>query len=96
MTIIIIYTLAIIDVLMRSVLPTHAMTLADLPTGQTGTITALSGESDIRMRIQSLGLRVGREVAIIRRSRFGGPIQVRIGTTDLLIRPQQAEQITLA
>lgn len=76
--------------------PSPCMTLADLPTGQTGTIAALSGDPDIRIRIQSLGLRVGREVAIIRRSRFGGPIQVRIGTTDLLIRPQQAAQVLLA
>jgi ferrous iron transport protein A len=71
------------------------MTLADLPTGQSGTIAALSGDPDIRIRIQSLGLRVGREVAVIRRSRFGGPIQVRIGTTDLLIRPEQARQVLL-
>ena len=76
--------------------PSPCMTLADLPTGQTGTIAALSGDPDIRIRIQSLGLRVGREVAIIRRSRFGGPIQVRIGTTDLLIRPEQAAQVLLA
>jgi ferrous iron transport protein A len=72
------------------------MTLADLPTGHTGTIAALNGDPDIRIRIQSLGLRVGRDVAVIRRSRFGGPIQVRIGTTDLLIRPAQAEQVVLA
>jgi ferrous iron transport protein A len=76
--------------------PSPATTLADLPTGQSGTIAALSGDPDIRIRIQSLGLRVGREVAVIRRSRFGGPIQVRIGTTDLLIRPEQARQVLLA
>ncbi|MGD8843853.1 MAG: FeoA family protein [Gammaproteobacteria bacterium] len=75
--------------------PAPAMTLADLPTGQSGTIAALSGDPDIRIRIQSLGLRVGRAVAVIRRSRFGGPIQVRIGTTDLLIRPEQARQVLL-
>ena len=72
------------------------MTLSELPVGHTGTIAALTGDPQIRTRIQSLGLRVGREVAVIRRSRFGGPIQVRIGTTDLLIRPQQAAQVLLA
>jgi ferrous iron transport protein A len=71
------------------------MTLAELPTGHTATISALDGDPEIRTRIQSLGLRVGRDVAIIRRSRFGGPIQVRIGTTDLLIRPKQAQLVRL-
>lgn len=71
------------------------MTLADLPPGHQGTIAALEGDPEIRTRIKSLGLRVGRDVAVIRRSRFGGPIQVRIGTTDLLIRPQQAAQVIL-
>ncbi len=72
------------------------MTLSELPIGATGTISALTGHPDIRTRMQSIGLRVGREVAVIRRSRFGGPLQVRIGTTDLLIRPQQAMQVVLA
>ncbi len=82
--------------LMRLTQATSPMTLADLPTGQTGTIASLAGDPEIRTRIQSLGLRIGRDVAVIRRSRFGGPIQVRIGTTDLLIRPQQAAQVILA
>jgi len=73
-----------------------SMTLSELPTGETATIAALTGQPDIRTRMQSIGLRVGREVAVIRRSRFGGPLQVRIGTTDLLIRPQQAMQVVLA
>lgn len=72
------------------------MNLSQLRSGESGTISALVGDPDIRVRMQSIGLRVGREIAVIRRSRFGGPLQVRIGTTDLLIRPQQAMQVILA
>ncbi len=72
------------------------MNLSQLHSGETGTISALVGDPEIRARMQSIGLRVGREIAVIRRSRFGGPLQVRIGTTDLLIRPQQAMQVILA
>ncbi|MCB1734372.1 MAG: ferrous iron transport protein A [Gammaproteobacteria bacterium] len=70
-------------------------TLNELPLGQTAVICAIGGDGELRTRIQSMGLRVGRAVAVIRRSRFGGPLQVRIGTTDLLIRPQQALLVEL-
>ncbi len=72
---------------------TPVATLADLLPGQHATITGLSGESELRTRLQSLGLRPGRRVTVVRRSRFGGPIQIRLGTSDLLIRPQQARTI---
>lgn len=71
-------------------------TLADLLPGETGTIVEVRGEPELRTRIQSVGLRPGRRVAVVRRSRFGGPLQVRLGTSDLIIRPQQAAQIVLA
>lgn len=71
-------------------------TLARLQPGETGVIVAVEGEPELRTRLLSLGLRPGRRVAVIRRSRFGGPLQVRLGTSDLLIRPQQAANIRLA
>ena len=80
---------------MKSQTAAPPSTLADLLPGQAGTITEIRGEAELRTRIQSLGLRVGREVAVIRRSRFGGPIQVRVGTTDLLIRPKQASLVVI-
>lgn len=69
------------------------MTLNDLPVGTSASILDLPSDPDTRLRIQSVGLRIGRQVSLIRRSRLGGPLQVRVGTTDLLIRPQQAQQV---
>ena len=69
------------------------MNLNELPPGHSATITQLPLDPDLRCRIQSLGLRIGRRVAVIRRACMGGPLQVRVGTTDLLIRPQQATQV---
>jgi ferrous iron transport protein A len=69
------------------------MNLNELPAGHSATITRLPVDPDLRCRIQSLGLRIGRRVAVIRRAGMGGPLQVRVGTTDLLIRPQQAAQV---
>lgn len=44
----------------------------------------------------ALGLRSGREVAVIRRARMGGPLHIRIGTTDLMMRRSEARLIELA
>lgn len=72
------------------------MTLSELPRGQTRRIVGLGGDPETRLRIQSMGLRIGQPVSIVRRASFGGPLQVRLGTTDILIRPQQASQVALA
>jgi ferrous iron transport protein A len=69
------------------------MTLEQLPTGRPATIKALHSHDGLRARMVALGLRTGREIAVIRRARFGGPLQVRIGNTDLVIRRNEASLI---
>ena len=72
------------------------MTLEQLPPGHRALIAMIEGEEGLRGRMFALGLRAGREVAVIRRSRLGGPLQVRIGSTDLVIRRKEASLIHLA
>jgi ferrous iron transport protein A len=43
-----------------------------------------------------MGLRAGRQIEVVRRARGGGPLQVRVGMTDLIIRPVQARLIRVA
>jgi ferrous iron transport protein A len=43
----------------------------------------------------ALGLRRGREVAMIRKATLNGPLQVRVGSTDLIIRRREARRICL-
>lgn len=71
------------------------MTLNRLNTGEVAKIISVAGDEAIRARINGLGLRLGQEVAVIRRARMGGPIQVRVGHTDVLMRPEQADLIKL-
>jgi len=72
------------------------MTLNQLQIGHTARIHALStGEVELHARIQAMGLRPGRLITLIRRARFGGPLQVRVGTTDLILRAEQAQMILL-
>ena len=71
------------------------MTLEQLPTGQRALIAEVQGEDSLRARMLALGLRAGREVAVIRRANLGGPIQVRVGSTDLMMRRKEASLIQL-
>ncbi len=71
------------------------MTLEQLATGQCARIAQVEGDEPLRTRMFALGLRNGREVAVIRRARLGGPLQIRVGSTDLIVRRREARMITL-
>ncbi len=72
------------------------MTLKQLPAGKRARITNVQGEKGLRSRMLAMGLRSGREVAVIRRAAMGGPLHVRIGSTDLMMRGKEADLIRLA
>jgi len=72
------------------------MTLNLLQAGEVAKIASVTADEALKARISGLGLRIGQEVAVIRRARMGGPLQVRVGHTDILMRPEQANLINLA
>ncbi len=72
------------------------MTLKQLPAGKRACITNVQGEKELRSRMLAMGLRSGREVAVIRRAGMGGPLHIRIGSTDLMMRRKEADLIRLA
>ncbi len=67
-----------------------------LAPGQGGQIVAIHAAEDLRRRLVALGLKPGNKIRIIRRGMFTGPLQVRIGTTDIIIRRRDARQIEIA
>ena len=69
--------------------------LSDLASGESATILAIHTEEALRQRLLALGFRVGKQVEIIRKASFSGPLQVRIGTTDILLRKNEASQIAV-
>jgi Fe2+ transport system protein FeoA len=69
---------------------THPPTLDTLHAGETGTILALHAGTELYRRLAALGLRVGKHVRILRRGRFAGPLHIRVGTTDLMMRISDA------
>jgi ferrous iron transport protein A len=74
----------------------NAVTLEQLPPGESARISAIGGEPGLRARMLALGLRSGREVVVVRRARLGGPLHIRIGTTDLMMRRSEARLVELA
>ena len=72
------------------------VTLASLQPGECATISALHFDSALSARLAALGFRVGKRIAMIRRARFSGPLHVRIGSTDIMLRNREAAHIDVA
>jgi ferrous iron transport protein A len=69
------------------------LTLAHLHPGDSATIVSIHAEEALHQRLQALGFRSGKQIELIRKASFSGPLQVRIGTTDILLRRSEAEKI---
>lgn len=69
--------------------------LSTLHPGETATIVAIHAEESLHQRLLAMGFRAGKRIELVRRARFSGPLQVRIGTTDILLRKIEAEKISV-
>ena len=75
-------------------MPTN--TLATLHTGEIATIVSIHAEEALHQRLLALGFRTGKRIELIRKANFSGPIQVRIGTTDIVLRRSEASKIKVS
>lgn len=67
--------------------------LSQLETGQHAIIAAIEAEESLFHRLSALGFRVGKPLSIMRRANFNGPLHVRLGTTDIILRIADAARI---
>ncbi len=67
--------------------------LATLKPGQSGTITGIRFEKAFAFRLAAMGFRIGKRVKLIRGARFAGPLHIRIGSTDIMLRRNEARHI---
>ena len=72
-----------------------AITLTTLHPGDIATIVSIHAEEALHLRLLALGFRSGKQIEVIRKASFSGPLQVRIGTTDILLRRVEASKITV-
>ncbi len=69
--------------------------LSQLAIGKNATIAAIEAEELLYHRLSALGFRVGKPLSVIRRANFNGPLHVRLGTTDVILRDSEAARIHL-
>lgn len=70
-----------------------AVALSTLVPGESATIVAIQTEEPLHQRLLAMGFRTGKIIEVIRHARFSGPLQVRLGTTDVLLRRNEAKKI---
>jgi len=69
--------------------------LSQLKIGQHAVISAIEAEENLFHRLYALGFRVGKPLSLIRRANFNGPLHVRLGTTDVILRSTEAARIRI-
>ncbi len=69
--------------------------LDSLQPGQSATIQKVAVDEALYQRLSALGFRPGKSVALVRRASFNGPLQVRIGNTDIILRRSEAQLIKI-
>lgn len=67
--------------------------LASMPAGAHGVVAEVRATGALLHRLQALGLRPGRPMKLLRRAVLGGPLHLRLGTTELLLRAADATRI---
>jgi len=69
--------------------------LSDLVPGQQAVISAVHADEALHQRLAALGFRIGRSVLLMRRGRWAGPLHVRLGATDVMLRRSEAGLIAV-
>lgn len=67
--------------------------LDQLPLGTMARIQGLSVDTDLCARLKALGLAAGKQVRVLRRAGLRGPLHVRAGTTEIILRRSEASKI---
>lgn len=70
-------------------------TLSTLTVGQSATIQALHVDADFQHRLQALGFRLGHTLTLLRIAPFNGPLHLRLGNTEVMLRRSDAKHITV-
>lgn len=67
--------------------------LSNLHPGENALIHSIHADESLFQRFNALGFRVGKKIKLVRQASFNGPLHVRIGTTDVILRASEAHLI---
>lgn len=71
------------------------MTLNQLCPTESATVLDIDLPFELRERLAALGVKAGRRLSLIHRLGLHGPLQVRAGSTDFILRAQEAAGIRI-
>jgi ferrous iron transport protein A len=71
-------------------------TLNQLAEGDSAWITEIDVSEDLGRRLTALGLSIGKQVRVLRRAAFNGPLHLRTGNTELMMRLPDAQRIHIS
>ena len=69
------------------------LTLAEMKTGQTGTMVGVLGGHGLVQRLDALGIRPGKKVTKINSTLFHGPITLKVDSTQVAVGFGMARKI---
>lgn len=69
--------------------------MVTMKVGEKATIKDITAPAEMRSRLSALGIVAGKEVELIRKAIFSGPLHIRLGTTDIIIRQKDADHIRI-
>ena len=72
---------------------TTLYSLSALSPGQSATVQALHVDSGFQFRLNALGFRIGKPLELIRIAPFNGPLHIKLGNTEVMLRQQDAANI---
>ena len=67
--------------------------LDSLAPGTSALISSIEADESLFHRLAALGFRTGKKIELIRCASFSGPLHVRIGNTDVILRRSEASRI---
>lgn len=77
--------------------PANTRTIADLSRGETATITGFSADTpQTEIRLREVGFAEGDRVCILHKGLFGSPLNVKLHSTSIAMRPAEARMIKIA
>ena len=71
-------------------------TLNQLAEGDSAWITEIDVSEEVGRRLTALGLSIGKQVRVLRRAAFNGPLHLRTGNTELMMRLPDAQRIHIS
>ena len=71
------------------------LTLAEMRTGQTGTVVGVLGGHGLIRRLDALGIRPGKKVTKLNSALFRGPVILRVDSTQVAVGFGMARRIVV-